>query len=338
MANSYSPQGLAQTIIRQLRSGIPHSYWDDFKAGLPIGTSLQEEWEVKPGVAYPMFVEYLIEKIKKGNNSQTDEQARNEVFRILNQPRQAQDFWSQFKRSLINVSQEVDRYRALGVSNPHTPIWTRERVEPSLEEAATAGAKIMEVNSSAQAAIEASRKPQLEAAGNTQLAASPQSNSSEVTTPDPWSDESQAESQTESQIESQIESQTESQAESQTESHTELQTESQAESQTESHTESSSDDDSPKLSWRQMLTEKFGDCNPKGFVKQMPQVDPAEVKAKKLANRNNNVRISRMTLAEINDALQDPILRKALYPQLWRSDYELIMDELGQIIGVERAT
>ena len=64
----------------------------------------------------------------------------------------------------------------------------------------------------------------------------------------------------------------------------------------------------------------------------------AEAAKAELANRNSKVKISRMTIAEINDALQDPILRKALYPQLWRSDYELIMDELGQIIGVERAT
>ncbi|MGK7899300.1 MAG: hypothetical protein AB4372_38200, partial [Xenococcus sp. (in: cyanobacteria)] len=66
VANARSPEGLAQTIIRQLRSGIPHSYWDDFKAGLPIGSSLQKEWEVQPGVPYPMFLEYLAEKLKGG--------------------------------------------------------------------------------------------------------------------------------------------------------------------------------------------------------------------------------------------------------------------------------
>ena len=314
VANAHSPEGLAHIIIGKLKRGEPHTYWDDFKAGLPIGTSLQEEWEVQPGVAYPMFVEYLIEKIKKGNNSQTDEQARNEVFRILNQPRQAQDFWSQFKRSLINVSQEVDRYRALGVSNPHTPIWTRERIEPSIEEAATAGAKIMEVNNTTQKAISASTNPQLAAAGNTQLEGSSQSSKSDVITPDPWSDESPTESQTESS--------------------------------SESHTESSSDDDSPKMSLREMLTQKLGKRNLKGFVKQMPQVSQEEVKAEaaaeaakeERANKNSKVKISRMTIAEINESLQDPILRKELTPQLWHSDYELITDELGQIIGVERSS
>ncbi len=284
VANSHSPHGLTQVIIRQLRSGIPHSYWDDFKAGLPIGSSTMPEWEVEPGVPYPMFVEYLTEKIKKGNNSTTDEQTRNEVFRLLNQPRQAKAFWSQFKRSLINASQEVDRYRALGVSNPHTPIWTRERIEPTIEEAATAGAKIMEVNNTAQKAISASNHPQLEGR-------------SDVTTPDPWSDESQTES---------------------------------------------SSDDSPKMSLREMLSLKLGKRNPKGFVKQMPQVSQAEVEAEaakaELANRNLKVNISRMTMAEINESLQDPILRKELTPHLWHSDYALITDELGEIVGVERSS
>ncbi len=176
VANARSPEGLAHTIIGKLKRGEPHSYWDDFKAGLPIGTSLQEEWEVKPGVPYPMFLEYLAEKLKGGYDGV--EKAYQAALKILEQPQQAQVFWSQFKRSLINVSSEVDRYRALGVSNPHTPVWTRERIEPSKEEAATAGAKIMGVNSTAIAAIEASRQstnPQIEAGNNPQIEGSPQS-------------------------------------------------------------------------------------------------------------------------------------------------------------------
>ncbi|MGV2831629.1 hypothetical protein, partial [Myxosarcina sp. GI1(2024)] len=124
VANSHSPHGLAQTIIKQLRCGIPHSYWDDFIAGLPIGTSTKPEWEIEPGVPYPMFVEYLTEKIKRGDNSQTDEQTRNEVFRILDKPRQAKALWVQFKRSVVNVSEQVERDRSLGVSSPNTPVWT----------------------------------------------------------------------------------------------------------------------------------------------------------------------------------------------------------------------
>ena len=183
VANAHSPQGLAQVIIRQLRSGIPHTYWDDFAAGLPIGASTKPEWEVEPGVPYPMFIEYLTEKIIRGNNTQTTEQARNEVFRILDQPRQAIAFWGQFKRSVVNVSQAVERDRALGVSNPNTPVWTRERIEPSVEEAAAAGKKIMAVNGAVGNAIaEAKTTPQLES-------------KTQQPTPDPWTDQPQAESE-----------------------------------------------------------------------------------------------------------------------------------------------
>ncbi len=330
VANARSPEGLAHTIIGKLKRGEPHSYWDDFKAGLPIGTSLQEEWEVKPGVPYPMFLEYLAEKLKGGYDGV--EKAYQAALKILEQPQQAQVFWSQFKRSVINVSSQVERDRALGVSHPHTPVWTRERIEPSKEEAATAGAKIMGVNSTAIAAIEASTNSQIEAGNNPQIEGSPQSASRrqgdeetrrrvetsipqspsppvpqspetphpapsaiDVTTPDPWMDESQTESS------------------------------------------SDGDDDSPKMSLREMLTLKLGARNLKGFVKQMPQVSQAEVKASERANRNSKVNISCMTMAEINESLQDPILRKELTPQLWYSDYVFITDELGEIIKVERA-
>ena len=183
VANAPSPHGLAQTIIRQLRCGIPHTYWDDFEAGQPIGWTDKPEWEIEPGVPYPMFVEYLTEKLKEGKNTTSNEQTRNEVFRILSQPRQAKAFWVQFKRSVVNVSEQVQRDLNLGVTNPNTPVWTRERIEPSIEEAATAGEKIMAVNNTAQVAIESAGNTQLESEAPSQKSISPQ------LTPDPWTDD-----------------------------------------------------------------------------------------------------------------------------------------------------
>lgn len=96
--------------------------------------------------------------------TQTTEQARNEVFRILEKPRQAKAFWGQFKRSVVNVSESVERDRALGVSSPNTPVWSRERIEPSVEEAAAAGQKIIVVNGNGttKPVIEGVRTPQLD--------------------------------------------------------------------------------------------------------------------------------------------------------------------------------
>lgn len=283
VANARSAQGLAQVIIRQLRSGIPHSYWDDFAAGLPIGSSTKPEWEIEPGVPYPMFIEYLTEKIIKGNNTQTTEQARNEVFRILSQPRQATAFWGQFKRSVVNVSQQVERDRALGVSNPNTPVWTRERIEPSIEEAAAAGDKILAVNGATQAVLESARTPQLE---SKDFSSTSQKKSKEVSSPpDPWSDRP---------------------------------------------TDTECDLDEPQT-MREMLAER----NIKGFCKSMPKVSQVELAAEEREQTKPKTNIAQMSLTEINDYLTDPILRAQLTPQLFKSDYELITDYLGQIIGVK---
>lgn len=86
-----------------------------------------------------------------------------------------------------------------------------------------------------------------------------------------------------------------------------------------------------------MLTKKLGVRNLKGFTKQMPQVSQAEAEAEdeSRAWRKRKTHISQMTLAEINDYLQEPILRREITPQLMGSDYELITDELGQIIAVK---
>ncbi len=273
VANAHSPQGLAQTIIRQLRCGIPHSYWDDFINGLPIGASTKPEWEIEPGVPYPMFIEYLTEKIKAGNNTTSDEQTRNEVFRILDKPRQAKAFWGQFKRSVVNVSEQVERDRALGVSNPNTPVWTRERIEPTISEAATAGEKIMAVNSAAGTAIEAATNPQLESV-------KPLPNQlPEPPIPDPWTEDNQP------------------------------------------------------LTIKELLSQS----KIQGFTKAMPKVSKPEVDRESKAEVKPKTNISQMTLAEINNYLSDPVLRKQITPQLMRSDYELITDEMGQIISVKRS-
>lgn len=171
VANAHSPIGLAKSIIEQLQQGIPNPYWDDFKNGDPIGTSTMQEWEIKPGIVYPMFTEYLIEKLIKGNNTQTREQARNQVFQLLRQPQRVLSFWGEFKRVCVNVSDQIDRDRALGVTTPNTPVWTQERVEPSIEQAAIAGQNIQGVNSKieqlkTELLLASNSQPQLESERN----------------------------------------------------------------------------------------------------------------------------------------------------------------------------
>lgn len=309
VANARSPQGLAQTIIRQLRSGIPHTYWDDFVAGLPIGTSTKPEWEVEPGIPHPMFIEYLVEKLIKGNNSQTREQAMVTALNIASTPKQAIFFWKECKISLGNALNEAERHRQLGVKALPTPLWTKERPEPTLAEAAIAGTKIQQINSSTQVSIE--EDAMLSSYGNisaVRAAKNPQIESQkESPTPDPWKDDKPLLKDLS----------------------TELSGTSRIVGDTAEH----------KLSMREMLAARKvkGFC-PKGYrsaYKAMPKISQAEIEAEERAEIKPKTNIAQMSLVEINDYLKDPILRAQLMPQLWDSDYELITDYLGQIIGVK---
>jgi hypothetical protein len=290
VANARSPQGLAQTIIRQLKSGIPHSYWDDFVAGLPIGTSTKPEWEVEPGIPHPMFIEYLVEKLIKGNNSQTREQAMVTALNIASTPKQAIFFWKECKISLGNALDEAERHRKLGVKALPTPLWTKERPEPTIQEAEIAGTKIQQINNSTQASLEAAKNPQIEG-------------KSEPST-DPWKDE-------------------------------------------RPDAQRSGANPLGQPTMREMLAARKvkGFC-PKGYrsaYKAMPKVlkdtaphiSQAEIEKEERAEIKPKTNIATMAIAEINDYLKDPILRKQLMPQLWDSNYELILDYLGQIIGVK---
>ena len=81
-------------------------------------------------------------------------------------------------------------------------------------------------------------------------------------------------------------------------------------------------------SMREMLAQR----GVKGFCKPMPKVSKEKAEAEERARTKPKLNIANMAIAEINDYLTDPILRAQLTPQLMQSDYELITDELGQII------
>ena len=153
-------EALVNRIVNELRQGVPHPFWDDFIAGRPIGSSTRQEWQMPDGSPHPDFIEYLAEKLIKGNNTQTREIAISEALRIAKDPETARFFWKECKVSLVNAKASTERDRALGVSNPVTPTWTHERVEPTIEEAAAASMEIKGINQQTTMAIEAARSPQ----------------------------------------------------------------------------------------------------------------------------------------------------------------------------------
>ncbi|MEO1672207.1 MAG: hypothetical protein AAFR77_15760, partial [Cyanobacteria bacterium J06631_2] len=152
-------------ILKKLSQGIPSAYWDDFVAGEPIGKSSRKEWENADGEVDAKFIEYLAEQLRKGNNSQTPTQASDQAFwTVSHDPNKAKYFYRRYKRSIVSVSERITRDRANGISNPTTPVWTKDRPQPSDEEVLDAVTNIVETNQQSQNAIEAARhkSPQLQ--------------------------------------------------------------------------------------------------------------------------------------------------------------------------------
>ena len=143
IANAHSPQGLAQTIVTQLKAGIPHTYWDDFKEGREIGTSTMQEWEISPGVIAPKFIEYLKEKIRDAHDSNSKALLR--VSRLLKDKTTLMMFWREFKRSVEALRQDNEKAIAEG-RQPYIPVWFTDRADVSLERAAESANYLNQVN------------------------------------------------------------------------------------------------------------------------------------------------------------------------------------------------
>ena len=153
LANPRNVAAYAHKICEQVKQGKPCTYWDDFQAGLPIGTSLKQEWEVEPGVVFPQFRDYLAEKLRAGDNTQSAEQNALKVEKVLSKPKETAVLWTKFKQTVYRISEQIERDRALGIANPVTPTWTKSVEEVPIEKAIASGEKILEVNDKAKAIL-----------------------------------------------------------------------------------------------------------------------------------------------------------------------------------------
>ncbi len=156
VANSYSPEGLARTIVAQVRRGEAHSYWDDFLAGDPIGTRTKQEWFAAPGVPYPLFKQYLESQLAAPHD--TNEQKLKKALDVLAKPQQALNFWKEFCRTIQLRATDVRKAKELGVSVPAAPPWMNEKEYPTIEQAAAAMNIILNEAVTGDRAIEESKE------------------------------------------------------------------------------------------------------------------------------------------------------------------------------------
>ena len=142
VGNARNPMALVTFVVHRINQGYSHIYYEEWKAGIPIGTSERQEWEAAPSKPYPKFVEYLAEKLKYDDESR--EQSLFRVGKILKDKLQAGLFWRDFKRIIEGLRQDAEKAAANGLPIA-LPVWFIDRADVSVERAGDSANKLTQL-------------------------------------------------------------------------------------------------------------------------------------------------------------------------------------------------
>lgn len=133
-----NPSGWAYTIASNMtRNGVPSPYWEEFKAGVAIGTGDRREWESEPGVPCEAVLQCLTEKCLSKPGT-TPAEAAVQVGRILESPKQMQPIWQTIKDRVVFLRDECRRLAKMGVEHVALDPWLTPKPKASSEEAISA--------------------------------------------------------------------------------------------------------------------------------------------------------------------------------------------------------
>lgn len=133
-----NPSGWAFTITRNLtQHGVPSPYWEEFKAGVAIGTGDRREWESEPGVACEAVLQCLKERFLSKPGT-TPAEAAIQVGRLLESPRQMEILWQAIKDRVVFLRDECRRLAKVGVQYPALDPWLTPKRQASSEDAISA--------------------------------------------------------------------------------------------------------------------------------------------------------------------------------------------------------
>jgi len=150
-----SPVAWAFTIVQNLRTGTPCTYWEEFKAGVPLGTSEQREWETAPGVPCAIAIQCL-EADFLSRPGTTPQEAARKAAQVVSRPKEMAAVWETIKARVVFQKEEWERQSALGVQTPVVDSWLRAKPSVSVEEAAIA---LHEIQSALPPALQPSDEP-----------------------------------------------------------------------------------------------------------------------------------------------------------------------------------
>ncbi len=191
VGNARNITALVSYVINLITQGHSHTYWEEWLAGEPIGSSERLEWEAAPSKPYPKFQEYLVEKLIYPR--ETRSQALFRVGKILKDKTQAGIYWRDFKRVIEGLRQDAEQATAEG-KQVALPVWFIDRAEISLERAGDSAQKMAQLAPNQRDWIE-KKLPESEklltGVGNLSLPAveEPEEEQELTVTPDPWADD-----------------------------------------------------------------------------------------------------------------------------------------------------
>ena len=108
-------------VIDAMTKGLTSPFWEEFKAGIPLGSSqkVKREWEIEPGVPYPAFEEERTQYyVRKGEPL---EQAVLKARSDLRNPILGRDLWEGFLRKCDRIADEAIKAKKHGLETPYLP-------------------------------------------------------------------------------------------------------------------------------------------------------------------------------------------------------------------------
>ena len=148
-----SPVAWAYAIVKNLSTDKLCTYWEEFKAGIPLGTSEQKEWEIKPGVACTIAIQCL-EQDYLSRPGTTPQEAARKAAQTIARPKEMAAVWESIKAQVMFRRSEWERQSAMGVQSPVLDSWMIPKPSVSVEEVAIA---LNEIQSALPVALQPSQ-------------------------------------------------------------------------------------------------------------------------------------------------------------------------------------
>ena len=140
------PPAYAKKVMADLEQTGMCSLWDDFEAGLELGTSDRpsHEWlDPKSGEPYPFLVRAVEETVRNDPRFNDPVAAATQAAKVISNPKLCQPIWASVKRELLHYHDEAKRMQRLGVRHTYLPPrYSDKPLEPALSEVKDAIASI----------------------------------------------------------------------------------------------------------------------------------------------------------------------------------------------------